>query len=402
MSSGMRWGSRTHAIFATSCITSGMAETWLHTLAVTAHRFTPETTSPWSPASRMRTSPASVRSTRGNDRNFPCRFASQSHFAGSVSGSRGQLRYDRALGVFVQYHPGGLPAINVTRGIRLRIGHIDVVFLIDVDAAGAAELLPLIEEAAVLIEDLDSAVPAVGHKDPSSGIHRDAVRCDELAGAGTVLTPGLDEFPVFGEFPNAPVALGIMSVADENIAVRRNHDVGRSVEHIRPLAGDASLSERHQDFSIRAELEDLMTLAIFPLCIGDPYITVWCHGHAVGVREHVRAKTLEQLARAIKLEDGRLSSVKSPDIPFGIGIGRNHRAPFDVGGERRPTLNDVVRILLRACGRRRDEDRPHDENECPCRLPCVGHRITSLSLTLPGSRAAQGYHFRALEAYNRT
>src|SRR5438309_3938201 len=341
----------------------------------------------------------------------------------------------------MQYHPRSLPAINVTQGIRgdafdtgvvvtvgvwldewkhrrdlavlgapdvdaslesrillgirLRIGHVDVVFLIDVDAAGAAELLPLIEEAAVLIEDLDSAVPAVAHKDPSSGIHRDAVGCDELARAGTVFTPRLDKFPVFGEFHNAPVALGIMSVADENIAVRRNHDVGRSVEHIRPLAGDASLSERHQDFSIRAELEDLMTLAIFPLCIGDPYITVWCHGHAVGLHEHVRAKTLEQLARAIKLEDGRLSSVKSPDVPFGIGIDRNHRAPFNVGGERRPTLNDVVRILLRACGQCRDEDRRHDDNECQCRLPCVGHRVTSLSQTLPGFRAAQGYHFLA-------
>src|SRR5207245_11709814 len=159
----------------------------------------------------------------------------------SVSRSRGQLSCDRALGVFVHYHPGGLPAINVTRGIRgyafdagvvvtvgvrldewkhrcdlavlyapdvdaslesrillgirLRIGHVDVVFLIDVHAAGAAELLPLIEEAAVLIEDLDSAVPAVGHKDPSSGIHRDAVRCDELARAGTVFTPSLDKFP---------------------------------------------------------------------------------------------------------------------------------------------------------------------------------------------------------------
>src|SRR5437660_6422706 len=132
----------------------------------------------------------------------------------SVSGSRCQLGCGRTLYVFVQYHPCGLPSVHVThrvrgyafdarvvvsvgvwldernhRGdlavlrapyidaslepwillvIRLRISHVDIVFLIDVDSAGAAELLPLIEEASILIEDLDSTVPTVAHKNPAS------------------------------------------------------------------------------------------------------------------------------------------------------------------------------------------------------------------------------------------
>src|SRR6267143_3486079 len=59
-----------------------------------------------------------------------------------------------------------LPA-GVVRAPRFRIGDIDGVVARDVDPARPAELLPLIDEAPVLIEDLDSVVRAVADKQPS-------------------------------------------------------------------------------------------------------------------------------------------------------------------------------------------------------------------------------------------
>ena len=44
---------------------------------------------------------------------------------------------------------------------RLRIGDVDVVLRVDVDAARTAELVPRVEQLAVLIEDLDPVVAAI-------------------------------------------------------------------------------------------------------------------------------------------------------------------------------------------------------------------------------------------------
>src|SRR5882762_476431 len=53
---------------------------------------------------------------------------------------------------------------------RLRIRHVDDVVLVDVDAARAAELRPLVDEIAVLIEDLDAVVAAVAEKQPAARV----------------------------------------------------------------------------------------------------------------------------------------------------------------------------------------------------------------------------------------
>jgi hypothetical protein len=53
-------------------------------------------------------------------------------------------------------------------GPTIRVGHVDGVVLRDVNAARAAELLPLIDECSVLIEDLDAIVVAVADEQPAS------------------------------------------------------------------------------------------------------------------------------------------------------------------------------------------------------------------------------------------
>jgi hypothetical protein len=52
-------------------------------------------------------------------------------------------------------------------GFRFRIGDINDVIPVDEDAAGPAELRPLVDEVAVLIEYLDAVVAAVAEEQPA-------------------------------------------------------------------------------------------------------------------------------------------------------------------------------------------------------------------------------------------
>ena len=63
----------------------------------------------------------------------------------------------------------------------------------DGDAARPAELPPLGDELAVLIEDLDAVVLAIADEQPAARVHRDGVRLADLAGARSLRAPLLDE-----------------------------------------------------------------------------------------------------------------------------------------------------------------------------------------------------------------
>src|SRR3954452_1656114 len=66
-----------------------------------------------------------------------------------------------------------LPAV-VVLGYRFgfRIGDINDVVPVDIDSARAAELRPLVDELAVLVEKLDAIVLAVTDEQPPQRIHR--------------------------------------------------------------------------------------------------------------------------------------------------------------------------------------------------------------------------------------
>ena len=81
-----------------------------------------------------------------------------------------------------------------------------------------------------------------------------------------------------------------MSVGDENIAIRRDDDIRRPIESVRAVAGDSCLAERHQDSSIRTELEDLVAFAVFSVAIGHPHVSFFVHADAVGKHEHAGAE----------------------------------------------------------------------------------------------------------------
>src|ERR1700757_2515616 len=121
--------------------------------------------------------------------------------------------------------------------VRLIVRHVDHVVLVDGDVARPAELLPFSYEFSVRIEDLDAAVAAVGHENPTLGIHRDSVQLVELALPLAVLAPSCDLLAGLVEFDDTVVGVVAMAIADNNVAIGRNHDAACSPEIAFGVAG---------------------------------------------------------------------------------------------------------------------------------------------------------------------
>src|SRR5580765_3134461 len=65
---------------------------------------------------------------------------------------------------------------RLLHGAGLRIGDVNAVLLVDVDAARPAELIPRVEQLAVLIENFDSVVASIADEQPTLRVHRQRVR----------------------------------------------------------------------------------------------------------------------------------------------------------------------------------------------------------------------------------
>src|SRR5262245_9100532 len=66
-------------------------------------------------------------------------------------------------------------------GSRLGVCNINGVVFRYEDAAGTAELMPLIEKLSILIENLNAIVLAITDKQAAARIHRDRVRFADLS-----------------------------------------------------------------------------------------------------------------------------------------------------------------------------------------------------------------------------
>ena len=72
-----------------------------------------------------------------------------------------------------------------------------------------------------------------------------------------------DERAVARELHDAGVGLPAMAVPDEDIAIRRDQDGRRHVERVGAIASHPGLAKCHQELTVRAELEHLVTLSFF-------------------------------------------------------------------------------------------------------------------------------------------
>lgn len=127
-------------------------------------------------------------------------------FASTATPSAALVRFISRVGNPVEHlavlHGADTNAPQPTRvrrhAVGFRVGNVDES-VADIDAARPAELLPLGDEAVVLVEDLNAHVAAVGDKEASFAIHLEVVRQPEFARAGAELAERLDISAVLGE-----------------------------------------------------------------------------------------------------------------------------------------------------------------------------------------------------------
>src|SRR5215475_12965510 len=73
----------------------------------------------------------------------------------------------RDLAVAREPDPDAALPARISSRVRLRIGHINDVALINENSARPAELLPLFEEFSILVEDLDAVIIPVADEEPA-------------------------------------------------------------------------------------------------------------------------------------------------------------------------------------------------------------------------------------------
>src|SRR5215510_2093777 len=83
-----------------------------------------------------------------------------------------------------------------------------------------------------------------------------------------------------------------MAIGDEDVAARRGDNVARPIKRVGPVAGNSTLAERHQHFSIRAEFEYLVAFAVLAGGVARPDVAVAVHVEAVWLIEHPLPKHL--------------------------------------------------------------------------------------------------------------
>src|SRR6185436_3547128 len=79
---------------------------------------------------------------------------------------------------------------------RQGIGHVNPVADVDEDAARHPELSPFVYEPAALLEDLHTVVAEIRDEQSAARVHRQAVRCIELASARTLHAPSREKATV--------------------------------------------------------------------------------------------------------------------------------------------------------------------------------------------------------------
>ena len=192
------------------------------------------------------------------------------------------------------------------------------------------------------------------------------MRYVDLARPRTLLAPCLDEFAVPGEFHDPRIGVPAMPVGDEDIAARRDQDRRRRVEFVGAVARMAGLAERHQEFAVGTELEDLMAFAGGAEGVGHPHIAIAVDMKAVRKQKQPGPETLHQRAGRVELENGveiravageratrleerrgreRAAALGDPDAgAVRIDVDPAGRAPRPAVGQLSPVLDGAVRI----------------------------------------------------------
>jgi hypothetical protein len=134
-------------------------------------------------------------------------------------------------------------------------------------------------------------------------IHRQRMRRVELARSAALGAPFLDVLAGLVELDDAVVAFAAVTVADKDIAVRRDKDRRGHVEIVRIVSATPAWPRRIKHLAVGTELDHLMALRAAPLTVGDPDIALAIDVNAVGKHEHSGAKRFHELTQSIEFQD---------------------------------------------------------------------------------------------------
>ena len=268
---------------------------------------------------------------------------------------------------------------------RLRIDRVDHVVL-DEEPADAAVAVARLEVFAVLVENLEAVVAAVGHPETALRVEHHRVRRAELTVKHTDLAPRLHELAVGREFADArggaPLepfsnrgrgrhALRIVAVGDVDAAVGAGHHVVGLVELAVGVARLAGHAQAQQLLALGAEFVDLLALGAFLVVgeVGHPHVAVLvqvdavrCHHHALAdVGEHLAGVTIELEHRIDRVvvaihrpATGRAggTALVGPHVAvLWVDVDAGRRSPRPPSGELAPVLGDLRRGIGQAFAR---------------------------------------------------
>ena len=185
----------------------------------------------------------------------------------------------------------GSVRVELQESVPSGVADVDRLILGDVDAKRRPEVLPLAQEVAIRIEDLDAKVLAVANVDEPLFVHGDPVGQVELAFAGTGPAPGLHETPLFGKLHDARV----VAVRDIDLPTGTEADIGGSVEAVGGLGGETLPPEDHQHPAHGVHFDRDMRAVVHA-----PHVALGVDADAVGVGEEVRTEGPLEVAVLVK------------------------------------------------------------------------------------------------------
>ena len=252
-----------------------------------------------------------------------------------------------------------------------------------------------------MVKDLDAIVGSVANQQPTAGIQRDGVGVVELAMPRSGLAPRLNEFSVPGKLLNAVVSLRSagMSFGYENVTVGSHYHIGWFIEQSWLSARNTGFAERHQNLSIRAELEHLGSFSVFELGIGHPQIPLRVQSGTMRKHEHPFAPAFEKSSGLIELQDRRLTSsgarvcitsMNDVDTAVVRNLDRSNRRPRDAAWGVSPIpdsavwLRQVIKrfnvgLRVQTCCKDHNKRCDHEYESCPA---CPQHHGSSLHANL--------------------
>ncbi len=146
-----------------------------------------------------------------------------------------------------------------------------------------------------------------------------------------------------------------MAVGDENVAIRGDQHVRGSVEGVIPGARNARLTQPHQQLTLGAELQYLVSLALFALCISNPDVVLVVDKNTVGPDKKSGAETSLQATLSVEHQNGVdivfsdtavfTTALGDPDIIVTVDKHGAGRAPASTLGQFTPVLESLVWVF---------------------------------------------------------